>query len=100
MAKKKTYYYVSYYEEYPIYEPAEGGYYYAGEKLIDSLRVGSLKSARRVLRRMIEQEGGESEFDSIGKSCAYVAGRYVGQGYYFRIETIRGRHEKGYVPYC
>ena len=23
-------YYVSYYDEYPIYEPAEGGYYYAG----------------------------------------------------------------------
>mgnify|MGYP003295293821 CR=1 FL=1 len=23
-------YYLTYYEEYPIYEPAEGGYYYAG----------------------------------------------------------------------
>ena len=23
-------YYLTYYEEYPIYEPAEGGYYYSG----------------------------------------------------------------------
>lgn len=30
--------YISYYEEYPIYEPAEGGYYYPGNRLIDSKR--------------------------------------------------------------
>ena len=27
-----TMYYLTYYEEYPIYEPAEGGYYYAGNQ--------------------------------------------------------------------
>ena len=26
--------YISHYEEYPIYEPAEGGYYYPGNQLV------------------------------------------------------------------
>ena len=26
--------YISHYEEYAIYEPAEGGYYYPGNKLV------------------------------------------------------------------
>lgn len=29
---------ISHYEEYPIYEPAEGGYYYAGNQLVVSER--------------------------------------------------------------
>ena len=28
--------YISHYEEYPIYEPAEGGYYYPGNQLVAS----------------------------------------------------------------
>lgn len=28
--------YITHYEEYPIYEPAEGGYYYSGNKVVDS----------------------------------------------------------------
>ena len=30
--------YISHYEEYPIYEPAEGGYYYPGNHLVASER--------------------------------------------------------------
>ena len=30
--------YISHYEEYPIYEPAEGGYYYPGNQLVASER--------------------------------------------------------------
>ena len=37
----KRKYYVSYYEAFPIFEPAEGGYYYEGRQLIDSIKVGS-----------------------------------------------------------
>ena len=29
---------ISRYEEYPIYEPAEGGYYYPGNRLVESER--------------------------------------------------------------
>ena len=28
---------ISHYEKYPIYEPAEGGYYYEGRRLVDSI---------------------------------------------------------------
>ena len=27
--------YISHYEEYPIYEPAEGGYYYPGNQKVN-----------------------------------------------------------------
>ena len=30
--------FISHYEEYPIYESAEGGYYYAGNQLVASER--------------------------------------------------------------
>lgn len=33
--------YLSYYREYPIYEPAEGGYYYAGNQLVKSERLSN-----------------------------------------------------------
>lgn len=30
--------YLSYYREYPIYEPAEGGYYYVADKTIRAMQ--------------------------------------------------------------
>lgn len=30
--------YISHYEEYPIYEPADGRYYYPGNQLVESER--------------------------------------------------------------
>ena len=35
--------YLTLYEEYPIYEPAEGGYYYAGRYPIEFHRLNSIK---------------------------------------------------------
>ena len=42
--------YISHYAEYPIYEPAEGGYYYSGNKLVDSER----KSKRACKKNLLE----------------------------------------------
>lgn len=47
--------YLSYYQEYPIYEPAEGGYYYPGNELVNSSRM-----SKRACRR---------EFDKIWEQC-------------------------------
>lgn len=102
MAKKKRrWYYVSYYEEYPIYEPAEGGYYYAGNVLQFTHRVGSLKKARKLLKKYIEDaEQYHRPYDYIGKNYAYKdGGDYIGRGRELRIETVPGRRERGYVPY-
>lgn len=42
--------YISHYMEYPIYEPAEGGYYYSGNQLVESERK-SKRSMGRVQKR-------------------------------------------------
>ena len=94
--KKKTRYFVSFYEAFPIYEPAEGGYYYEGEQLVDSILVGSLKKARRVMRREAER----LEFTSIGCNNSSKRGEYIGESEYIYIETVKGIHEHGWHPYC
>lgn len=35
--------YLTFYSEYPIYEPAEGGYYYAGNEVTKSNRMSKRK---------------------------------------------------------
>lgn len=94
--KKRRRYYVSLYESYPIYEPAEGGYYYEGEHLVDCIAVGSLKRARRVMKREAEELG----FTSIGKNFSSLRGEYIGESDYIYIETVKGIHEHGWHPYC
>lgn len=97
MAKKKrTRYFVSLYEAYPIYEPAEGGYYYEGEHLVESFMVGSLKKARRIMRREAER----MEYTNIGFNSCSKHGEYIGDSEYIYIETVKGIHEHGYRPYC
>lgn len=96
MAKKKRpRYFVSLYEAYPIYEPAEGGYYYEGERLVDSYMVRTLKKARKQLRLEAKNLG----FDFIGKNYASNSGEYIGESEYIYIETVKGIHEHGWHPY-
>lgn len=51
--------YLSYYKEYPIYEPAEGGYYYAGNQLVKSERL-----SKRQCRRKFEKIWQECQVDN------------------------------------
>ena len=46
--------YISHYEEYPIYEPAEGGYYYPGNQLMSSERK-SKRACKQALFEIWEQ---------------------------------------------
>ena len=93
---KRTWYYVSYYEEYPIYEPAEGGYYYAGNELIESYRVRTLAKARRLLKRLAQ----EYSLVQRDKNYANEHSKYIGEGRSMRIETIQGINERGREVYC
>ncbi len=96
MAKKqRQWYYVSHYEEYPIYEAAEGGYYYAGNALHKHYRFGSLKRARKCLKELAL--GGD--FDVVTKNYARRNSRHIGEGEEIRIETVLGKSESGYRPY-
>ena len=45
-------YYVTYYEEYPIYEPAEGGYYYAGSRNVSVREFKSWRKARQFFNKV------------------------------------------------
>lgn len=94
--KKKISYFVSYYEGFPIYEPAEGGYYYEGRQLVDSIKVGSLKKARRIMRAEAEN----LELPYIRRNMSYRQGEHIGDSEYIYIETVQGIHESGYHPYC
>lgn len=49
-------YYVTIYREYPLYEAAEGGYYYAGVELDESTGCESLKEARAIMNDIVLNE--------------------------------------------
>lgn len=44
--------YVTHYEEYPIYEPAEGGYYYSGNQITETERM-SKRAAKAKIRNYV-----------------------------------------------
>ena len=94
---KKTWYYVSWYDKYPIYEPAEGGYYYEGLDCACWYKFGSLARAKKWLKRWAEEYGYEL---SGNERHAYEESHYIGEGTVIHIETVQGIHTCGYVPYC
>ena len=90
----KRMYYVCEYNQYPIYEPAEGGYYYDGTELNYYKKTRNLRKARRWLREWAR------EYIDNANNHIYYMSKYIGEGVEWHIETAFGKHEHGYVPYC
>lgn len=98
---------LSYYEEYPIYEPAEGGYYYAGLALVKTERLSKRAAKRKfdeIAREYIEETKNE-KFPWIKGNgrfgrFLYRDSYYIGEGAMYCVEHNAGEHEKGYQPYC
>lgn len=104
-------YYVSYITEYPIYEPAEGGYYYAGTRIEMCREFPSWKKANRFYQKCRKEflEMFEGEEDRIreyicggvgkyGGSEVYYNSRYIGEG--AKVEITRKKPvEHGWHPY-
>lgn len=115
--------YISHYEEYPIYEPAEGGYYYTGNQLVASER----KSKRACKKNLLEiweeckrdnaergfREDNKDEWEQIKRNTHeypwhfdrehnYIhKGSYlIGEGESYVIERKQGSQESGWQPYC
>ena len=89
--------YLTHYTEYPIYEPAEGGYYYSGREAGSFYRLNSVKQAKRKLAKMkkeLEREGFE-----VCDDCAFLDSRYIGEGEQWRIEKVYGSYNSGWHPY-
>lgn len=115
--------YISHYEEYPIYEPAEGGYYYSGNQLTESERMSKRSCKKELLRIWDEcvkeneergfREDNLNEWDTISRNTheyPWVFNRernyisrgsyYIGDGESFVIERKQGSRKRGWTPYC
>ena len=109
--------YLSHYQEYPIFEPAEGGYYYAGNQVIESERMSKRKCRRefekiwKECQKENKEEGFEENADWLAVGRVYGIHRwgdnyicresgYVGKGESYIIERKRGSQTKGRQPYC
>ncbi len=90
--------YLTRYDEYPIYEPAEGGYYYPGRDVEEYYECDSIKEAKQKLLEM-KDELEENGF-RVWEDGAYLSSKYIGDGIEFIIEARPGSHTRGRVPYC
>ena len=86
-------YFLTHYTEYPIYEPAEGGYYYAGNEADDCYTFRTKWGAKRKLRKM-KAELKEDGF-IVYEDRAYKASKYIGDGESWHIERKYGSHNSG-----
>jgi hypothetical protein len=89
--------YLTHYCEYPIYEPAEGGYYYAGRYACEHYRFLTKWGAKRQLRKM---QAELEEYDwTVCEDYAFLPSKYVGEGEQWCIERKLGSHESGKQVY-
>jgi len=106
-------YIVQRYQRYAIYEPAEGGYYYDGLWADEhySKYAQKAEAISALLKLVTEsnealsnlpQARGYLILDPSGTKAYSINHKYIGDGCEFYVEPInrRGRHSKGYVPYC
>lgn len=97
--------YLTHYEEYPIYEPAEGGYYYAGNQVTEYERM-SKRAAKRELKELYDilcRDHNDPEYPwrmSLDGNMIYRGSKYIGDGERYIIERKLGSMTRGRVPYC
>ncbi len=92
--------FISHYEKYPIYEPAEGGYYYEGWELTEYAEV-SEKDAQSELDELfedIQKEYGEGYVRLNDRIEFY--GKHIGEGDVCIIESVLGENTQGKKVYC
>lgn len=106
-------YYVSVITEFPIYEPAEGGYYYAGEDVAECYSFSSFRKARQRYKKIAEKfkEWYSDEPERVHEfncggcnkygngSCIWYDSRYIGDGERVQITRYVPQY-KGWQPYC
>lgn len=78
-------FYVTYYAEYPIYEPAEGGYYYAGKDAIWSEGVNSEEEAWDYVNDFINEQEDKTEWEKFSDGYL-LRGQYIGEDQSIVIE--------------
>jgi hypothetical protein len=104
-------YVIQAYDRYPIYEPAEGGYYYEGLKSVYTVGIYDTKEeAIEDLKKYVEEENEKDRLQPEDEwyLCIFsdteafsVNHRYIGDGVELYVEPInrKGRHAKGWRPF-
>lgn len=94
---------ISIYDHYPIYEPAEGGYYYEGRQLIESRYVPffRVKKALKSIEIQWSLDAAPGEKVTRFKDGVVLSTKYIGDGKSAYVETrrTRGCNAAGWVPY-
>lgn len=104
--EKKSAYYVSIYQEYPIYEPAEGGYYYAGADISESWGFQTFRQAKKFIRKLYKEcvQSGDTKSEYWYSNSNHLFfgmdSYYVGEGWFVQLERKQGKSVKGWEPYC
>ena len=92
-------FYLTHYYEYPIYEPAEGGYYYAGKEAGEFYRLNSIKQVKRKLAKMKKQLEQDGFVVNEKFMWASLHSKYIGEGERWIVEKVYGSHNSGWHPY-
>ena len=104
-------YYLTYYEEYPIYEPAEGGYYYSGCSAEEWVYSEDLSEILNYINEYVDKYDMEVRGDidnliNIFKNYGAVViamehSKYIGGDRYIRLENESEfkSEECGWHPY-
>ncbi len=95
--------YLTHYTEYPIYEAAEGGYYYAGTNADDCIEISDFSglSNAEILDAVAKFLGSEITCYRRGESGFYCDGNgHIGSGDFWVLETNYGENTYGPVAYC
>lgn len=98
--------YVTWYNNYPIYEPAEGGYYYTGSSGDVCYVFTSRKKVIRYCSKLIKELEEHAEirgwkfYKDKTNLYARASGKYIGDGAFVILERTPYQHESGRVPYC
>lgn len=107
-------YIVQLYHRYPIYEPAEGGYYYNGLEpdygKNEHMIFPNKEFAINALAQIVNDENAtlpENDIDgwvqtNLECTHAWTVNKYLGVGYEYFVEALnnRYRHAEGRKPYC
>lgn len=93
-------YYVTFSEYYPIYEPAEGGYYYEGKKKVLEREYSTFKKAKRKMKKLWNCCKDDTGFWSCPDKLLFgQSNKYIGDGYICEM-TRKPVKEHGWEPYC
>lgn len=92
-------YYVTYSEYYPIYEPAEGGYYYAGKEVRHTSVCQTFRKAKRKIKKCLKDNLNETNWIADNKLSFGYNGNYIGEGWICEL-TRQPVVEHGKVQYC